>query len=206
MPQRTHSARDVAAAFGVAPVTVRLWASQGRLPHSRTLGGHRRFDLDEVRLAANLVPIHSGSDSRHPSPDGRYSAAATAERIRDRLHNPEHEKRGNRFRQDAALRAVIDLRDALRRADPDTFSRIVLTPPTPVGDSRWDAFIAGVVEDEGARKRSPVPRWTGEPWRFTRPFWYVSPVKEVHSRDLEHTHGALLRHGVVVAHEDLESV
>lgn len=42
------SAGDVATALGVRPVTVRRWAADGRIPSDRTVGGHRRFSLDEV--------------------------------------------------------------------------------------------------------------------------------------------------------------
>jgi excisionase family DNA binding protein len=45
------SAGEVARAVGVRPVTVRKWAARGRIPSDRTVGGHRRFSLDEVRTA-----------------------------------------------------------------------------------------------------------------------------------------------------------
>ena len=153
-----------------------------------------------------LIPVHQEDERSVVEPDERFTAAATATRIDDRLHNPAYEMHDNGFRDDAALRAIIDLRDALRRADGERFSRLVHASPPSVGDRRWDAFVAAVVEDEGARKGCPVPRWTGEPWRFTKPFWYLSPVRAHHSSDFARTHGSLLRHGVVAAHEDLESV
>lgn len=34
---------EVAALFHVSPKTVTRWADEGRLPHTVTLGGHRRF-------------------------------------------------------------------------------------------------------------------------------------------------------------------
>lgn len=40
--------REVAAQLGVSPVTVRLWAQQGRLDCSITAGGHRRFRQRDV--------------------------------------------------------------------------------------------------------------------------------------------------------------
>lgn len=46
--ERTVSAGVVARALGVRPVTVRRWAAEGRIPATRTAGGHRRFSLDEV--------------------------------------------------------------------------------------------------------------------------------------------------------------
>jgi excisionase family DNA binding protein len=37
---------QAAARLHVSPKTVARWASEGRLTHRRTLGGHRRFDPD----------------------------------------------------------------------------------------------------------------------------------------------------------------
>lgn len=39
---------EVARMMGVADKTIMRWASEGRLPHIRTLGGHRRFDRSEI--------------------------------------------------------------------------------------------------------------------------------------------------------------
>lgn len=46
---RDKSAKDLAAALGVAVSTIRYQARLGALPHDETPGGHRRFDIDEVR-------------------------------------------------------------------------------------------------------------------------------------------------------------
>jgi excisionase family DNA binding protein len=47
---------EVADILHVSPKTVTRWAKDGKLPHSRTLGGHRRFPSDAIRkLADELV-------------------------------------------------------------------------------------------------------------------------------------------------------
>lgn len=51
---------EVAAAFRVDPKTVSRWAAAGRLPCTRTLGGHRRFPAGEV--AALLTPAAVDDD------------------------------------------------------------------------------------------------------------------------------------------------
>jgi excisionase family DNA binding protein len=38
------TATQAAARLHVSPKTVARWASEGRLQHRRTLGGHRRYD------------------------------------------------------------------------------------------------------------------------------------------------------------------
>lgn len=49
---------EVAELLHVSPKTVTRWAKDGKLPHSRTLGGHRRFPADAIdRLARELVQV-----------------------------------------------------------------------------------------------------------------------------------------------------
>lgn len=43
--------RDIARALDVDEQTVRRYAREGIIPFAETLGGHRRYDLDEVRAA-----------------------------------------------------------------------------------------------------------------------------------------------------------
>jgi excisionase family DNA binding protein len=55
---RTLTASEAAALLGVSVATVRGWADQGRLPSHRTVGGHRRFEIEELRawLAGRGAP------------------------------------------------------------------------------------------------------------------------------------------------------
>ena len=47
---------EVADILHVSPKTVTRWAKDGKLPHSRTLGGHRRFPSEAIRkLADDLI-------------------------------------------------------------------------------------------------------------------------------------------------------
>jgi excisionase family DNA binding protein len=39
---------EAAARLHVQPRTITRWASEGRLEHRRTLGGHRRYDPDLI--------------------------------------------------------------------------------------------------------------------------------------------------------------
>jgi excisionase family DNA binding protein len=48
--------KDVADLLHVSPKTVSRWAKEGKLPHRRTLGGHRRYPEAAIReLARGLV-------------------------------------------------------------------------------------------------------------------------------------------------------
>jgi excisionase family DNA binding protein len=50
------TAAQVAERLGVSAKTVTRWAKEGRLAHLRTLGGHRRYDPDQIdQLARELT-------------------------------------------------------------------------------------------------------------------------------------------------------
>lgn len=57
MTTATLTTRQVAERFGVNPQTVITWANSGKLPHFRTMGGHRRYYEADViaALAARTV-------------------------------------------------------------------------------------------------------------------------------------------------------
>lgn len=48
-PEALLTPAEVAALFRVNPKTVTRWARAGKLPAIRTLGGHRRFRVSDVR-------------------------------------------------------------------------------------------------------------------------------------------------------------
>ncbi len=51
---------EVADLLHVSPKTVTRWAKDGKLPHSRTLGGHRRFPAEAIRkLADELIQVNN---------------------------------------------------------------------------------------------------------------------------------------------------
>jgi excisionase family DNA binding protein len=57
--RRSLTASEAAAMIGVSVATIRGWADQGRLPSHRTVGGHRRFELEELRewLSERGAPV-----------------------------------------------------------------------------------------------------------------------------------------------------
>lgn len=54
MVRSTRSA-EVARLLGVSPATIQRYAREGFIPHTTTAGGHRRFDVDEVREALRRI-------------------------------------------------------------------------------------------------------------------------------------------------------
>jgi len=60
MTTATMTTRQVADLFGVNPQTVITWANAGRLPHFRTLGGHRRYLVSDVEALHASRTIAAG--------------------------------------------------------------------------------------------------------------------------------------------------
>jgi transcriptional regulator with XRE-family HTH domain len=185
------SQRALAAKAGVPQPTIAEIEAGRREPSLSLLGRLAEATGHVVTLV--LQPLHP------------RSAVATANRVRDRLSGPAGEGWSPELRQDGALRAVIDFKNALGSAPAEDFAGLVEAPPGPTGETRWDAFIAAVVEDESATRDVPPPYWTNERSRFVRPLWFLSDNKALHSWELATAPGAFVRHGVLAAKEELES-
>jgi transcriptional regulator with XRE-family HTH domain len=186
------SQRALAAASGVPQPTIAEIEGGRREPSLSLLS--RLAEATGQVLTVGLEPLHP------------RSAVATANRVRDRLSGPAGEGWSTELRQDGALRAVIDFKDALGSATAEEFEGLVQAPPVLTGETRWDALIAAVVEDESATRDAPPPYWTNEKSRFVRPLWYLSDNKALHAWELATAPGAFVRHGVLAARAELESV
>jgi len=184
--------RDLAAKAGVPQSTI-AEVEAGRREPSLTLLSKIAESVGQS-IAIELSPLR------------RDSAVATANTIRDRLHGVAGEGLSVDVREDGALRAVIDLKDALRRSSREGFGALTSQAPGVVGEPRWDAFLAAIVEDEAARKAISPPRWTNDLSRFHRPFWYLSKNPRFHTWEIANSSGALIRHGIFAAEEELERV
>lgn len=63
MSTPTLTTRQVADRFGVNPQTVISWANAGKLPHFRTLGGHRRYLLSDVDVLHEAQTVTVDGDA-----------------------------------------------------------------------------------------------------------------------------------------------
>ncbi len=184
--------RALAHRAGVPQPTIAAIEARRREP-SITLLSRIAESVGET-LETRLVPLD------------RRSVLAAGVQIADLLSGRRHPERPEKVREDGCLRVVLDLRDGLRRAGREDLLSRVAAPPSLTGEARWDALLAAVVEDECARKNVAPPRWTSDPRRFTKPFWYLSKVPTLHDWELANAPGAFVRHGVLAAEEELESV
>jgi hypothetical protein len=55
---RSARTGQVAAALGLYPATVQKYARENLIPFDATPGGHRRFNIDEVRAALGSPQVH----------------------------------------------------------------------------------------------------------------------------------------------------
>ncbi|MDX6647478.1 MAG: hypothetical protein QOK40_3205 [Miltoncostaeaceae bacterium] len=91
--RRSLTASEAAAVIGVSVATIRGWADQGQLPAHRTVGGHRRFELEELKgwLAERGAPVPSRvrPARSHPElprcPELARALDARAEAVADRV-------------------------------------------------------------------------------------------------------------------------
>lgn len=133
---REDSRLSVSAAarlLGVSVSSLRAWAAAGQVPHERTLGGHRRFDRDELRrwIAARGGDLPDSPAGRNGAlVAGRIETRPGTARMlrRDATSIAEAavalastgtspSERRIRARRDRMAEAVADLADALESGD-----------------------------------------------------------------------------------------
>lgn len=109
-------------------------------------------------------------------------------------------------REEGAFRAVIDLHNDLRAAtDRDLYSLVADRPPLS-GARRWDAFVAGVVEQACQERGRGSPSWVEEPERFIDPPWHLSTDAYFQALEEKTAPPALRRHGVLIAVVELATL
>jgi excisionase family DNA binding protein len=180
-PPQLLSVSAAARLLGVSSSSLRAWAAAGRVPHVRTPGGHRRFDLDElVRWLAER-----GGSPPAPAPRAQelvptrieaMPALGTAlrERAEDVVDAFEEElaatrsivaTRASAGRRARVLGALASLADALDAGDLAEC----------YGEAEWEGFRHGASGQPGdaavtealalrrAVDRVLTPSWAGRP-------------------------------------------
>jgi hypothetical protein len=121
----------------------------------------------------------------------------TADQIRHCLAvSDEHE----------ALRWVAQFIAEFRRAPLADRLGLVAGEPPPTGDPRWDAMLAGVVEQLCFDDGLVIPGWVMQPGRFLEQWWFVTPYRSLHASAFAETPVALANRGVFIHARSLESV
>jgi transcriptional regulator with XRE-family HTH domain len=127
-------------------------------------------------------------------PTRAHTVADIADAIYVALRNGDKER---------AFRLLVQLNDDLASESGAIRVALTVTPPAPVGDVRYDAYVAAIVEHYLTKDRLPVPDWVqrpdrvlAEPWRLDRT---AGPELEAA------TPPAFCRHGVFIDEAELVS-
>ena len=104
--------------------------------------------------------------------------------------------------EDLAYRIVIQIADDLAAVDPAVRVALSCLRPGRCGDSRFDAFVAGVVEHRLTEVSAPLPNWVSDVPALDEA-WVVDPDDVGDA--LDGTPPALRSRGVVIGEWELMS-
>jgi hypothetical protein len=90
-----------------------------------------------------------------------------------------------------------------RWESPDAQPALLLGEPPAVGDERWDALLAALVEHLAAKHDLAPPGWAE--LRVLRQPWFPAELRVQRADALVHAPAAFRKHGVYLAAADLEA-
>ena len=102
------------------------------------------------------------------------------------------------------LRLVREMRSNAAHVVRDEDRAAFYAEPTTTGDQRWDALLAGAVEDLALHVGATPPEWTAGHALST--FWFVGSSPSLHAYAFAHTPISMQVRGVMLDPADLESV
>jgi transcriptional regulator with XRE-family HTH domain len=105
-----------------------------------------------------------------------------------------------------AIRAVIQLNDNLNREPAPIISALSLAEPAPVGDKRFDALIAGVVEYHLIKKSAEIPEWLSKPNRYLAEKWTIDKWAGKNDQLEFRTPACIKKRNILFAESELLSV
>lgn len=126
---------------------------------------------------------------------GRASAADSAALIRDELAHGD---------RNAATQTLLQFVNNLRASDPLAVAALTVDPPENDEDG-WSWAIAGIVEDESARRGIPVPDWAAETIGDPDGAWSPWAPELVSLVDTNRVPEPLRRRGVLIEEGELAS-
>lgn len=88
----------------------------------------------------------------------------------------------------------------------DDAPELIRQEPSPTGDPRWDALIAGVVEDLAFRTGTRIPDWVRAPERTLTTWWFATDFSGLHPIAFVETPAAIAGHGVFIRRVPRERV
>ena len=98
------------------------------------------------------------------------------------------------------------VRQFVMDAERGDAAALIADEPPSTGDPRWDALIAGVVEDVAFRLGLHVPAWVRAPHRTLATWWFVTDFEGLHPVAFVETPAAIANHGVFIRRASLVNV
>jgi len=172
---------ELASRAGTAQPAVAAYESGARTPNLATLKRLLGACEYDVELLAR--------------PRLRRGAASLAE-----LGQTIMEDLAQGLEQDA-LRLLFGFADDFRGSSRAGRIALLREEPSPTGDARFDAALAGVAELFAAEGAIVAPAWVNGEGHFVEPWWFVASRPEFHAYTFAHTPALLARHGVFMARE-----
>ncbi len=174
--------RQVARAAGTSETNVSAYERGRKSPGVRTM----RRVLASIDAGA-MSCIHTRTLMTAPS-----TAAAIRHGLFDGWKNAD------------LLRLVREMRSNSAQVVTPADRAIFLAEPSTTGDARWDAMLAGSVEELAMRNAWEVPEWTRGHALPT--FWFVGSSPSLRAYAFARSPFQLQVRGVMVDPADLESV
>jgi transcriptional regulator with XRE-family HTH domain len=174
--------QQVARAAGTAEANVSAYERGTKAPNQRTL---RRL-VAVIDAGADSV-VHRAQLATAPA-----TAAALRLGLRQGWATADLLRLVRQMRSDAT--------HLTRPADRAAF----YAEPSTTGDPRWDAMLAGAVDDLAVRDGVPAPEWTRG--KALDRFWFVTDELALRAYVFGHSPMALQVRGVMVDPADLEAV
>jgi transcriptional regulator with XRE-family HTH domain len=174
--------RQVARAAGTDETNVSAYERGAKTPSPPTV---RRL-LAVIDAGADS-PVHRAQLLTAPA-----TAAALRRGLRECWTRPE------------LLRLVRQMRTDTRHLASQPDRAAFYAAPATTGDPRWDALLAGAVEDLALRDGVPAPEWTQN--TALDQFWFVTDSPSLYAYTFAHSPIALQVRGVMIDPADLEAV
>lgn len=85
-------------------------------------------------------------------------------------------------------------------------SRRFTEEPAPTGSPEVDAGLAAITEYLARRDGWPTPAWARKPGRYTRKWWFVTPLRGMHATALLQSPPSFRTRGVFITADALSRV
>ncbi len=108
--------------------------------------------------------------------------------------------------ENEVLRLVAELYGKLEHCSNEQILQETKADPGLLGNPKWDAMVAGIVEMATRAKGVRAPTWTALESRFAEPCHFISQYKSTWASAFVNTPPELANRGIFIHHSSLESV